>query len=65
MSFLKIEAEHRIQGSKVMRLCGLIKWRRLEAILCGLGRSGYGPNGYDVVQLLKALILQSWYSLSD
>ncbi|RZI47724.1 transposase [Rickettsiales endosymbiont of Peranema trichophorum] len=25
----------------------------------------YGPNGYDGLQLLKALILQSWYSLSD
>ena len=65
MSFLRMEAEHRIKSSKVMQLEQLINWSRLGVILGDLGRSGYGPNGYDGVQLLKALVLQSWHSLSD
>ena len=30
-----------------------------------LGRSGYGPPGYNSLKLLKALILQAWHNLSD
>lgn len=30
-----------------------------------LRKSGYGPNGYVPINLLKALILQTWHSLSD
>jgi IS5 family transposase len=30
-----------------------------------IDRSGLGPTGYDTLKLLKALILQTWHSLSD
>jgi IS5 family transposase len=34
-------------------------------VLKKIDRSGLGPSGYDTLKLLKALILQAWYSLSD
>jgi len=30
-----------------------------------LGRSGFGPQGYEPIKLLKAMVLQTWHSLSD
>jgi IS5 family transposase len=34
-------------------------------ILKKIDRSGLGPTGYATLGLLKALILQAWYELSD
>lgn len=65
MSFLGMEASERIKGSQLMQLEKIVDWARLRRLLWNLGRSGYGPGGYNALSLLKGLILQSWYSLSD
>ena len=65
MSFLRTEAERRVKASPLLRLEVLLDWKALGETLGDLGRSGYGPSGYDPIQLLKGLVLQTWHSLSD
>lgn len=65
MSFLSLEASHRLKKSELVRLSGLINWESFRYRLGDLGRSGFGPTGYDPIKMLKALILQSWHGLSD
>jgi IS5 family transposase len=65
MSFIQYEAELRSRGSQLRKLHAIIDWEKLERILGKLGRSGYGPQGYEPIKLLKAMLLQSWHSLSD
>lgn len=38
---------------------------KMSFLVGSLGRSGYGPKPYYPIKMLKALILQSWHSLSD
>ena len=65
MSFLVYEASNRLKGNNLIQVCNLIHWEGLGYRLGKLGRSGYGPNGYDPLKMLKAIILQAWHSLSD
>lgn len=65
MSFLGSEAQVRIKDSPLLKLRELIEWNKVVKEIGTLGRSGYGPTGYDPLKLLKALILQAWHSLSD
>ncbi|MBX9621462.1 MAG: IS5 family transposase [Alphaproteobacteria bacterium] len=65
MSFLASEARVRIKDSPLLKLRELIEWNKVVKEMGSLGRSGYGPTGYDPLKLLKALILQAWHSLSD
>lgn len=65
MSFLRSEAQERLKDSPLVQAFSLIDWEFIRDQLGKLGRSGYGPNGYAPINLLKALILQSWHSLSD
>jgi len=65
MSFLSSEAQVRIKNSPLLKLRELIEWNTVVKEMGTLGRSGYGPTGYDPLKLLKALILQAWHSLSD
>ena len=65
MSFLVQEAKHRLSKNKLIQLSGLIDWNKLGEKMGKLGRSGYGPQGYSPVGLLKAIILQAWHNLSD
>ncbi len=65
MSFLGSEALVRIKDSPLLKLRDLIDWNNIAKEMGTLGRSGYGPTGYDPLKLLKALILQAWHSLSD
>ena len=58
VSFLVQETSSRLQKSPLIRMSGLIDWERLRKKMGGLGRSGYGPKGYDPLKMLKALILQ-------
>jgi IS5 family transposase len=54
------------KSSKLDEIAGIVKWERLRYRLNKvLDRSGFGPSGYDVVQLFKALVLQNLYGLSD
>ena len=65
MSFLNCEARERLTNSPLIQAFSLIDWEPVKQSMGRLGRSGYGPNGYEPINLLKALILQAWHSLSD
>ena len=65
MSFLNCEARERLKNSQLIQAFSLIDWEPIKQNMGKLGRSGYGPNGYVPVNLLKALILQAWHNLSD
>ncbi len=65
MSFLNCEARERLKNSQLIQAFSLIDWEFIKESMGRLGRSGYGPNGYVLINLLKALILQAWHSLSD
>jgi len=65
MSFLLSEAEVRLRNNKLLAMGSLIDWGLVVSAIGDLGRSWIGPNGYDIVGMVKGLILQSWYSLSD
>src|SRR5689334_5943220 len=43
----------------------LIDWQPIRALLAPLDPSRLGAPGYPAVPLLKALLLQQWYGLSD
>jgi len=47
------------------RLAGLVKWYRFEKLLAPLRNGGPGRAAWPPLVLLKALILQSLYGLSD
>lgn len=64
-SFFDVGVEQHIDRNGVLsKIDMLINWRRIEKIL-GDVHSDLGRTGYDVVQLFKCLLLQSWHSLSD
>lgn len=65
MSFLGSEAGVRMKDNPLLKLGELIDWNKVVREMGSLGRSGYGPIGYEPLKLLKALILQAWHSLSD
>ncbi len=65
MSFLNCEARDRLKKSQLIQAFSLIDWDPIKQNMGKLGRSGYGPNGYVPINLLKALILQAWHNLSD
>lgn len=47
------------------RLIRDVKWYRFEKLLSGLKPEGAGRPPYDPLLMLKALLLQQWYRLSD
>jgi transposase, IS5 family len=47
------------------RLDELIDWSRVAAELSKLRASRYGAPGYPPLMMLKTLLLQQWYGLSD
>lgn len=57
-----------VQGGKnprLDRIAGLIDWSRVEGLLEGVYSSGTGRPAYPPLMLLKVLLLESWYGLSD
>lgn len=52
------------QNERLARIKGLIDWAPVDHVLKPL-RSELGAPGYPVGVLLRALLLQQWYSLSD
>jgi transposase, IS5 family len=65
MSFLRAEANHRVQKSQLLQINSLLNWEHIRVLLGDLGRSGYGPKSYNPIQMIKALILQAWHNVSD
>lgn len=47
------------------RLSQDVKWYRLEKLLARLKPEGAGRPPFDPLLMLKALLLQQWYRLSD
>lgn len=53
------------RNARLERIAGLLDWSRLEDLLSGLHGSGTGRPSYAPLVLLKVLLLESWYGLSD
>lgn len=47
------------------RVESLLDWNQIDILLAPLRSSRYGAPGYPPLLMLKALLLQQWYSLSD
>lgn len=50
---------------RLERIAGLIDWSGVEAVLEGVHASSTGRPSYPPLVLLKVLLLQGWYGLSD
>lgn len=61
------EASHRIGVDDVLsKVDALLDWEKFGPLLKrGLGRSGFGPQGYDWLVLFKCLLIGQWHGLSD
>ena len=53
------------RNEKLERISGLIDWERLERLVSPLRPGGTGRPPYAALSMLKALLLQQWYGLSD
>lgn len=53
------------QNAALERLAGSVKWYRFEKLLARLRPEGPGRPPFDPLLMLKALLLQQWYRLSD
>jgi IS5 family transposase len=58
-------ARHGHSSVTLDRLFELLDWSKVAAQLSGLRASRYGAPGYPPLLMLKALLLQQWYGLSD
>ena len=61
-------AEALVRGgsnARLERIDGLIDWSAVEAVLDGVYGSASGRPSYPPLVLLKVLLLQGWYGLSD
>lgn len=47
------------------RIDGLIDWAKIDTLLAPLRGSRHGAPAYPPLMMLKALLLQQWYGLSD
>jgi len=52
-------------NARLERISGLIDWSRLGSLLEGVYASSTGRPSYPPLVLLKVLLLQGWYGLSD
>ena len=53
------------QNATLERLASEVKWYRFEKLLARLKPQGAGRPPYEPLLMLKALLLQQWYALSD
>jgi IS5 family transposase len=53
------------QNATLERLSSEVKWYRFEKLLARLRSDGAGRPPKDALMMLKALLLQQWYGLSD
>jgi len=67
LSFVEALMSSKVGGnSSLERLDGLVKWYRFEKLMRHLrDEAGPGQPGYPVLVLLKAILLQALYGLSD
>jgi IS5 family transposase len=53
------------QNQQLERIAGAVDWTAIEAVLTPLRCGERGPPPYPALLMLKALLLQQWYQLSD
>jgi transposase, IS5 family len=53
------------RNQRLDRIDALIDWERIEALVCSLHAAGEGRKAYPPLAMVKALLLQQWYGLSD
>jgi IS5 family transposase len=53
------------RNEKLERIAGLIDWSRLEVLAASVRTGETGRRPYAPLAMLKALLLQQWYGLSD
>src|SRR5947208_7639448 len=61
-------AEALVRGggnARLERITGLIDWSRRDGLVEGIYASATGRPAYPPLVLLKVLLLQGWYGLSD
>ena len=50
---------------RLERIDGLLDWARLGAVVAGVHGAATGAPSYPPLTMVKALLLQAWYGLSD
>ena len=56
---------HSRPNELLTRLAELVDWAALGGIVAGLHDSPHGAPSYPPLAMVKALLLQQWYGLSD
>jgi IS5 family transposase len=66
LSFADEAAAAAAGGNEVLeRASALLDWRPVEALMSGVRSGPMGAPGYPALLMLKVLLLQRWYGLSD
>ncbi|WP_310152057.1 transposase, partial [Bosea sp. BE125] len=60
-----IEAEGLGRNAELEAIDGAIVWDELEAVVGGLYAASEGRPSYPPLVMVKALLIQQWYGLSD
>jgi IS5 family transposase len=58
-------ARRKGQNERLERIGGLLNWGRIEQMLSAVYAADEGRPAYRPLVMLRALLLQQWYSLSD
>ncbi len=53
------------RNDRLERIEGVIDWSKLEALVAGIYAAAEGRKSYPPIIMVKALLLQQWYGLSD
>lgn len=53
------------QNQRLERITALVDWSRLEQLVAGIYAAPVGRPSYPPLLLVKVLLLQQWYNLSD
>ena len=53
------------RNERLERISGLLDWSRIEAIVVRVRSGGFGRPPWRSLVMVKALLLQQWYGLSD
>lgn len=65
LGFGEVGLARRSGSAALERVSALVDWSGFERTLSGLREDGPGRPGYRPLLLVKALLLQAWYGLSD
>ena len=69
-TFLELEAEVLLKNSKIIRIGKMINWEKMRYRFNKIHKktkdsSNFGQKPYDVISMVKAILLQQWHGLSD